>query len=439
MSTNPYASDDANVCEMYLPMIDPAAWQGLPVPERQWAWEHWIPWKQATYLTGPGSAGKSLLGQQLATAVGLGVPFMGIGTRQATALYITCEDDADELHRRQVAICNAMGVSLSGMQGRLYLASLVGNPDNALFAPGESGELEATTTFRKLMTTISSGGVKFIVLDNVAHLFGGNENDRHHVAGFVNLLNRIAMKAGGAVLFIGHPNKSGQDYSGSTAWENQVRSRLFMTRPVDDDGNVLDPDARVLSRGKANYARNGETLSFRWHDWAFVQEGDLPPDQYAEIAANAQASGDNLAFLKCLAQRNKEQRQVSEKSGANYAPKIFSTMPEAKGIGKQRLTDAMDRLFRLGGIERGFLWRDTAEGKDIYGLRESGNATGNAPETRSDNDRKRAENDRKNTPIYTTYINGAPPADSGGTYSDDDHLKFGGVYSDDDLDWETAE
>src|SRR3546814_19737218 len=64
--------------------------------------------RQATYLTGPGSAGKSLLGQQLATCHALGRPFLGVDTRGGPALYITCEDDKDELHRRQAAICRAL-------------------------------------------------------------------------------------------------------------------------------------------------------------------------------------------------------------------------------------------------------------------------------------------------------------------------------------------
>src|SRR3546814_7478291 len=78
------------------------------------------------------------------------------------------------------------------------------------------------------------------------------------------MLNNLASEIDGSVLFLGHPNKAGQDFSGSTAWENQVRSRLFMEVPKDEEGNAPDPDARVLVLGKANYARNGERVNFRW-------------------------------------------------------------------------------------------------------------------------------------------------------------------------------
>ena len=55
-------------------------WQDGGVPPREWALEEWMPLRQATYLTGPGSAGKSLLAQQLCTCTALGLPFMGVAS-----------------------------------------------------------------------------------------------------------------------------------------------------------------------------------------------------------------------------------------------------------------------------------------------------------------------------------------------------------------------
>src|SRR3546814_9421010 len=141
-------------------------------------------------------------------------------------------------------------------------------------------------------------GSKLVFLDNVAHLFTGNENDRGQVTRFVNLLNRLAGNTGAAILLIGQPNKSGDTYSGSTAWLNAVRSQITIDHERDENGSVLDLDVRVLTVGKANYARKGEALRFRWHNWAFVRDADLPADHRAEIAANIQASADNEIFLR---------------------------------------------------------------------------------------------------------------------------------------------
>lgn len=352
-----------------LPLLDPAVWHGKETPPREWAWNDYIPHRQATYLTGPGSAGKSLVTQQLCTCIALGLPFMGVETRQTAAIYLTCEDDVDELHRRQKAICEALDVPLSVLTGKLHLASLMDAPGNALVTFTPEGKLILGDTYRVLRDTAKATDAGFLALDNVAHFFGGNENIRNQVAGFVSLLNSLALEIDGSVLFLGHPNKAGQDFSGSTAWENQVRSRLFMEVPQDEDGTIADPDARVLLRGKANYARNGERLAFRWHKWAFVREDDLPHHQRSEIAATIQANRDNDIFLRCLRELTRRKLAVSESiSSRTYAPLVFSKMPEAKGIGKARLEQAMDRLYRIDAIERGFLWR--ADRKDREGLRE---------------------------------------------------------------------
>ncbi|GGC31256.1 hypothetical protein GCM10011371_18360 [Novosphingobium marinum] len=83
-----------------------------------------------------------------------------------------------------------------------------------------------------------------------------------------------------------------------------------------------------------------------------------------------QAAGDNQIFLTCLRERNRQQRAVSEKVSSTYAPKIFAAMPESKKIGKARLEKALDRLFRIGKIERVKLWKGE-DRKWIYGLRET--------------------------------------------------------------------
>lgn len=334
--------------EAALPLINPASWANVDVPERQWALPGWIPQGQATYLTGPGSAGKSLLSQQLATCIALGLPFLGIETTPANALYLTCEDDADELHRRQKAICDSLGVSVDQLSGRLFLASLAGDANTELCTFDDKGRLKATSRNASLKQAALSNAITFMALDNTAHLFSGNENVRHDVAAFVSLLNRLAMDIGGAVLFLGHPNKAGDSFSGSTAWENQVRSRLFLETPKEEDGSVVDRDCRVLSRQKANYARNGETISFRWREWAFVNDFDLP---WSESAAGRDAAADEV-FLRCLDKGNADGRTFSPSSPAhNYAPRSFVKMATASGITIKGFEAAMNRLLDAGVIK----------------------------------------------------------------------------------------
>ncbi|WP_173655739.1 AAA family ATPase, partial [Sphingomonas turrisvirgatae] len=350
-----------------LPLIDVAAWEGLEPPEREWALPGWIPYRQATYLTGPGSAGKSLVTQQLATCTALGLPFLGVEPRKCNAMYLSCEDDADELHRRQAAICKALGVSMSDLAGKLHLVSLAGNLDTLLCSVDDAGRVVPTPRFESIAAVARQLDIRFLGLDNVAHLSAANENYRSEVAGFVGLLNSLAIRIDGSVLFLGHPNKAGDSFSGSTAWENQVRSRLFMQVP----DTSTDRDVRVLSRQKSNYAQNGEELAFRWHQWAFIRDDDLPPDQRTEVAAVALANGDNAVFLACLRQRTSEGegRLVGPSPGPNYAPAQFEGMAQAKGLKRDRLRAAMERLFAIGVVEA-YTYRNTSKGRDVTVLRE---------------------------------------------------------------------
>lgn len=345
---------DAPISKLTLPLIDPAVWAEVETPKREWALDKWIPAQQATYLTGAGGAGKSLAAQQLCTCTALGLPFMGVKTRQAVAIYLTCEDDADELHRRQKAICAALGVSLGALAGKLHLVSLAGMIGNELATFDSLGRMATTERYTKLLATVQVTKAGFVALDNVAHLFAGNENIRNQVAGFCGLLNNLASESNAAILFIGHPNKAGDSFSGSTAWENQVRSRLFLEVPCDSDGTAIDPDARTLTRAKANYARNGEVLAFRWDQWAFVRDEDLPADHRADMESARMVAAENEAFLACLAKATAERRASSTApTAANYAPRQFAAMPTGKPISVKGFEAAMQRLLHLGEIVNG--------------------------------------------------------------------------------------
>lgn len=351
-----------------LRAFDAADFADQPVPVRRFMTEGIEPWGSATFLTGAGATGKSLLAQQWMTCSALGLPVLGLETQPCRSLYLTCEDDTGELHRRQEAINRALGIGWADMRGKLYLASLKGQIGNELCTFGSDGKMLLTDRWRELLATVQELGIKHLALDNTAHLFAGNENDRHHVAAFAGLLDRLAQEIDGSVLFIGHPNKAGDEFSGSTAWENQVRSRLFLSLDKSSDGSVNNPDGRTLSNSKPNYSQRGKAVEFMWHDWAFYCLKDLPSGAYAELGATMAASNDNALFLACLAERTRQKRAVSEKRSSTYAPLVFAAMPESKRIGKARLESAMDRLFRIDKIERGELpWKQ--DRKPVQGIR----------------------------------------------------------------------
>ena len=331
-----------------LPLFNPADWTNLTPPERQWRWDSFIPDFQATLLTGAGAAGKSLATQQMCTCVALGLPFLGIPTKQAPALYITCEDDLDELHRRQEAICAALGVTLDDTRDKLFLLSLQGEIGNEIATFDNDGTMTVAPRYTQIERTCISKGIKFVTLDNTAHTFAGSENDRHQVAGFVNLNNRLAQMIGGSVLMVGHPNKAGDSYSGSTAWENQVRSRLYLEIPKGEEGAPINSDMRVIRNEKANYSKRGSEVRFWWVKGAFVADEELQEGGEFDVRDSAQAGYENDLFLSLLRKLTEQKRSVSHAANlTNYAPKIMAGMPEAKGVSRGQFAQAMERLFML--------------------------------------------------------------------------------------------
>lgn len=303
-----------------------------------------VPAGEVTLFTGPGSAGKSLLAQQFATALAAGVPTLKIDMAKTSAIYITCEDDEAQLHWRQAHICEALAVPMETLSQSLHLASLRGSIDNTLLSIETDGEVRLLPAYHRLADLIRRNQATFVALDNVAHLFAGNENDRGDVTRFVNCLNRLAAETGAAILLLAHPNKSGDSYSGSTAWLNAVRSQIV----IDHD---IMSDRRTLSVAKANYAQKGDSCTFVWANWAFMHEADLLPDTGHALAMTARAGSENAAFLRCLAICTANHRNVSHQPGINYAPKIFAAMPDAKGIKYDGFKGAMERLLHLGQIE----------------------------------------------------------------------------------------
>ncbi len=330
-----------------FPIADLIHWSATAPTPKSFAMAGFIPAHEVTLLTGAGGANKSTFGQQLATCAAAGIPMLGIEVQPGPALYITAEDDEERLHWMQDHICRALRVPMASLAGKLHLASLRGRLGNELATFDNEGKLRPAPSFELLRSTVRAVGGGLVVLDNVAHLFTGNENDRGQVTAFVNLLYSLCVEQGATVILIGHPNKSGDSYSGSTAWLNAVRSQIVLEKPE----GAIDPDVREIRLGKANYARMGEALAFRWHDFALIREDELPEDKRAELSAVIANSSDNSAFLACLDARTKDGLVVSPNASPNYAPTQFEAMPAAKGIGKARLKKAMERLLAIGEIE----------------------------------------------------------------------------------------
>jgi RecA-family ATPase len=126
-----------------------------------------------------------------------------------------------------------------------------------------------TELFSSSLGAAKKFGAQLIILDTASDIFVGNEIARDQVRAFITLLRRWAILADGCVILTAHVSNeglsSGSGLSGSRAWSNSVRSRLWLTEDKKDEGGTQ----RFLKTMKQNYGARGGKIPLRWRNGVF--------------------------------------------------------------------------------------------------------------------------------------------------------------------------
>ena len=262
-----------------LEWVNTSTWDHEPCPEREWAVKDRVPLRQVTLFSGEGAIGKSIVELMLAVAHVTARDWLGSLPEPGGALYFGCEDDEAELRIRLSAIIAHYGTSFEELHANGFRFTSLAGQDAVLGAPDRSGIIRPTPLYDQLYEQAGDLKPKHIGIDTSADVFAGNEIDRTQVRQFIGLLRRLAMVSNGSVVLLSHPSltgiNSGSGISGSTAWHNSVRSRLYMTAPKIEPGEQPDSDVRELLFKKSNYGRVGDSMVLRWQRGLFLSEAGL--------------------------------------------------------------------------------------------------------------------------------------------------------------------
>jgi RecA-family ATPase len=287
-----------------------------------------------------------LLALQLAIARALAREWIGLLPEPGRTLVLSAEDDADEMQRRFDDIRKFHGARMADLS-EIRLIDLVG--EDSILGSLMRGQIEPTAMYRVLDAYMTEWKPGLTILDVLADMFSGDENSRPQSRQFIGLLKKLARDHDCAFLLLAHPSLTGMStgtgMSGSTGWNNAVRSRLYFQTAKASDGTEPDKNLRTIEGKKSNYGVPGGKIDLEWKKGLFVPvQGPTGLDKMA-----ADAKGDDV-FLDLLKRLSVQGRNVSSSKGPTYAPAVFAGEPDNHKFKKEAFDAAMRRLLKVGTI-----------------------------------------------------------------------------------------
>ena len=232
----------------------------------------------------------------------------------------------------------------------LHFVTLAGRTPSWARLTGKPGIVRETPIWRELVAIVEKDRPRLVILDTLADVFAGNEIARQEARQFVGLLRGLAIAEETAVVLLAHPSlagmANGSGTSGSTAWSNSVRSRLYLETIKGDDGREIDADLRVLRTKKSNYGpdRLGNPACDGRMDASSARR------RQAASTSSRRPPRPTASFSRCSKTFNAQDRAVSASPSNTYAPTLFASHPQSEGMTKRALTDAMNRLLAAKSI-----------------------------------------------------------------------------------------
>lgn len=337
---------DAPASALPAAFVTPDDWPDEPPPPVDWIAHQRIVRGDVATLHADGGGGKTQAALQLAWAMTAEAPdWLGTTIDPGPVVFLSAEEPEAEIRRRLHRIRERFPFDGRTDGLRFWFPNDV---QGCTFAIADkSGVMVPTPLFASLRSAVVAVRPALVVLDNVAAVFGGNQNDRVLVRTFVNLWRALAREADCAVLLLDHPSLSGltngTGRAGNVDWRNSVRTAMYI-KPAEDRADA-DRGVRVLEMVKNNYAPIAQPLRLEWVNGNLHVEGTNSP-----LHRSTRDRGIDELFLALLDERNRTGRHVAAAKSSTYAPAVFAEMPGSIGTTSKAFAQAMERLFATGAI-----------------------------------------------------------------------------------------
>ena len=275
-------------------------------------------------LGGNSKAYKTWLLLNLAVAVATGTDWLGFPTTKGKVLYVNFEIQPQAWQRRIASVTKAQGVELK--PGQIQLWNLRGH----------------AADFRELIPKIiaraKTEGFSLVVLDPIYKLYGGtDENSARDIAELLNMVERLTVDTGAAVVYGNHFSKGAQ--AGKEAQDRISGSGVF----------ARDPDSLVIfTAHETEGAFTVETILRNFApvapfvvSWQFplmVRDEQLDPADLKQVAGRRREH-DPVKLLALIA-NNDAGNPISASEWARLAE-----MP------RKTLTDYLAEMRRKGWIK----------------------------------------------------------------------------------------
>ncbi len=152
---------------------------------------------------------------------------MGLSTTPGKAIFLSAEDELDEILRRVHEICDRRQIQMKALT-QLRVLPLAGKDALLSVQDRARATMQTTPLWDRLREILTEARPNLLVIDTLADVFGGDEINRVQTRAFIGLLRGLALDFDLAIVLLAHPSLSGMasgtGSSGSTAWSNSVRS-----------------------------------------------------------------------------------------------------------------------------------------------------------------------------------------------------------------------